>query len=250
MASEKLKAILDELRDARATAKIVLEDVDPRVRAGVEGQVRQSQVRIKQIEDKYRNESVRTMYVVGLTGEHSADLATKMGNKVLCLDNRLISNIITDRINARQSARAVHANSFGGQEMNMLLDELNRIRVEYEIAAIPPMDNKGTAQLTSGLSLRDAVDTVLRKSFGSQLHSVALRKAATDAALADMTDVERLVVLVYNYTGTDGFIFPLPSLELDFSSPIGDNTVEDTLKKIKMSLKKPVTARKGENKHV
>jgi hypothetical protein len=227
-----LKEIIVELKDAQATSKVILEDVEPAVRAGVEGKIRQSERLIGQLKNRYRSEISRRLYIVAAKGKYSADFAEKARSKVMCVDNGFATNLLAKRISAKS-----RFDSFGGQELIMLRGELNNFQREFDLSNIPPIQDHNLAQLVAHLPLRDAIETVLTKNFGYQIHSAIIRRHVADLALENLHEASNLVVVIYNYVGTDDSLLPPPAITLDFSEEVTEDKVAATLEEIKKGIR-------------
>lgn len=228
-----LKEIVSRLKKARALTQVNLEDVDPRFRSGVEGSVRGAQRDIEELEALYKDNVVQSLYIVGVTGAGSNRFAKLAEDKVLCVDGGLATNILTGKV----SARSNH-DSFGGQELSMLMGELLELKTAYGITSLPPIQDRGLANEVAHLSLRAAIDKVLKNNYGSQLHSIAVRKHIGTLALESLHDGPNLVAVIYNYEGVDTDFLPTPVAVLEAKEDLSQEDVTEMLDKIRQSVSK------------
>lgn len=239
--AHNLKEIVSQLRDARATTNLSLDSVDPRYRSGVEGRIRQAENEIQALEQEYRDEVADNLLIVGLRGAGSKNFAEHASDSMLCVDQNMVVNIITKNIEERLPNYA----GFSGQELNALLGELNEVRALYGIQSIPPIQDNNIAATVASLPLRDAIDRVLRSNYGIQIHSAVIRRHASNTALEKMYDgAGRLVVGIYNYSGIDPLILPEPHVIVDLDGDITQEKVDETLDKIRQSLRGNATNKK------
>lgn len=232
--AHNLKEIVMNLKEARATANLSLDSVEPKYRGGVEGRIRDAERSIKELEQEYQDEVVENLVIVGLRGPSSPQFAELAKLSMLCVDQNMVVNIISKNINERLP----NYSGFSGQELSALLGELNEIRANYGIFSIPPIENNGLAREVASLPLAQAVDKVLRANYGMQIHSAVIRRHVADTALADLYDAKgKLIVGVYNFDGLDPLILPPPHVIVDLNGEVTQATVEETLDKIRQSLR-------------
>lgn len=224
-----LKEVIAELKEVQALSQVRLENVDPSVRPGVEGKIRNAERSIGALKARYRSEICKYLHVVAATGKYSADFAEKAKSKIMCVDNMYAVKLLTSRIGAK-----TRFNSFGGQELIMLRGELNRFQQEFGLT-VGPIQDHGIASLVAHMPLDEAIDTVLRKNYGLQVHSAVIRRHVADLALEAMHAGSNLVVALYNYTGVAEPFLPAPSATFDFSSEVTDEQVTSTLEEIAKS---------------
>lgn len=233
MREPTLKELVSKLKNARATAQIDLNSVDPRYRIGVEGQIRQASRDISELEQAYRDKVSQNLLVVGLRGPGSKSFAAYAKEAMLCVDGNMVVNMINDGI----LQRLPNYRGFGGQELNAMLGELNEIRAHYGILSIPPIQNNDIARDVASLSLPAAIDKVLRTNYGLQIHSAVIRRFAANTALEQLYDgAGRLVVGIYNFSGVDPLILPEPHAIVDLNEQVSEETANQTLDKIRQSL--------------
>jgi hypothetical protein len=230
-----LKDIVGRLKEARALAKVNLEEVDPRFRSGVEGNVRNAARNIEDLEALYKGAVVKSLFVIGVKGPGSGEFARKAEDKVLCVDGNLVTNLLTKKITNRSSQT-----EFGGQELNMLQGELLELKSLYKIQSLPPIQDRGLSVDVAHLSIRDAIDRVLKQNFGQQLHSIAIRDHVANLALESLHDGPNLVAVVYNYGGVDESFLPAPVLTLDAKEGLSQEDTNAMLDKIRQSVTKLV----------
>lgn len=233
MSDQSLKNIVAQLKDARATAAVAIDSVEPRHRAGVEGRVRQAERSIKELEDLYREAVLKSIAVVAITGDGAKAFAAAVADSMLCVSQNLVVDIVSDGI----SSRLARYSGFGGQELNALLGELNEIRAKYGIFSIPPIKDNGIAREVASMSLRDAVAKVLKVNYGFQIHSAVIRRTVADLALERLyTGSGKLVVGVYDYEGVEPLLLPEPAASVKISGDVTEEVVKAALESIRNKL--------------
>jgi hypothetical protein len=228
-----LKDIVERIKESRATATLNPDDVEPRVRAGVEGQVRQAQREISDLETEYRNALLGSLIIVGCRGANGYKFMKEAGGAVLCVDENEVVSYLTKKVGER-----VHRyEGFTGQEYGLLLGALGELKADFGILSIPPIKENDLYRQVAQLSLFDAINKLLRINYGTQLHEAVINKSIADKALAALHSAPNLVVCIVNYTGLSGEIVPKPAVLLDLKgSPESDTFVEDTVNEIKEKL--------------
>lgn len=131
---------------------------------------------------------------------------------------------------ARVSART-NQSTFGGQELSMLMGELVELKLMYNIQSMPGIEDRNLANEVAHLPLRAAIDKVLKKNLGLQLHSIAIRNHIGNLALDSLHDGPNLVAVIYNYNGIDESFLPTPVLTLEAKEGLSQEDVDEMLEK-------------------
>ena len=130
-----LKETLDSILEKKAESRVEPLDCDPRIRAGVEGAVRNAKEAIPALEREYKAEVLKTAVIIAVCGKGAAKFAqiSKDVFKTVAID----FHYVVDEVAAAISARGGN-DEYNTQEHWLLLNELQRVRHDYEIASILP----------------------------------------------------------------------------------------------------------------
>lgn len=238
-----LKAILTELEEKEAESKLVPEQVDPRVRAGVEAKVRNAIQDLPRIQDKYKEAVMSTVTIIAVTGENAekfAQIASDTMN-ALSVDFQLIKSRFVNNLKSRNAGEVYSSNTHF-----MLLDEVQKVKLEYKVLALPaPVINHYFDGIIDE-KLEKAIELLLKKNYGNSLYSAITRREVGKRALEERFAGKNLPVILYNCNGeVDTNFLPTPSFLVDASSDVNVNMVKETLSNMAKTIKgKRKTAKK------
>src|ERR1700722_1649952 len=135
-----LKELLLELKDKTAESKIDPGSVPSSTRHGTEAKVRNAVIAIPKIETLYKEEVMASVFIVGVNGPNQEAFAKiaqeKFGKKTV--DYNLVLTKLASRIKARHDIK-----TYSPQEGFLLLDELLKLKKEYNMSQIPMPRNNG-----------------------------------------------------------------------------------------------------------
>jgi hypothetical protein len=226
----QLKELLKQLKDKQADSKIIPEQSDPRVRAGVEAMVRNAGPAIKDLENRYKEAVMGHVVVIGATGAGAkvfADMAVKQ--KCLGVDYTMIKTRFAKRLSERQRDAKFNQHSFF-----LLLDEIAKARIDYNMVRLPNPVNKGNAAGIIDQPLGEAVDRIIVKNYGQGLYSAISRREIGNAALAQEFSGKSLPVVLYNYAGSvDPSFLPNPVTTVDVPADVTEAFVRQVFSKVR-----------------
>jgi hypothetical protein len=221
------KALLTQLEEKRAESRIIVEDVDPRVRAGVEAIVRNANSDIRLIEAKYKESVMNTVVLIGVNGAFGKEFAELAQSKfnTLAVDFSLVKENILKTLAAKNAGATYTTNVHF-----MVLDELSRVRTAYDVVRLPNPQISGYNDGIYDAPLDFAITTLFEKNYGSGLYSAVTRREIGKQALEKNFNGELLPVVVYNLFGTvDTNFLPNPVTTLTVNEKV-------TLKSVKAAL--------------
>ncbi|MGH7241088.1 MAG: hypothetical protein ACREGB_02200 [Candidatus Saccharimonadales bacterium] len=247
----EIKVILEQVLEKRAEIAMRLEDVDPKVRAGVEAKIRNATLELPIVEGRYKDAIVPLTAIVAVTGPESkkfADLALELKYVSFILDYKAVVERIAVSLKKRNGGEL-----YGNQEHFLALDELNQIRLEYNMLRLPsPMIN---AHLDPVINhpLREALDNMFVKNYGPSLYSAVTRRDIGKEALARNFTGNVFPVVLYNYTGDyDKAFLPNPVDVVQITEEVTPAFIKNKLTaakaRINRNLKKADTTETNQEK--
>jgi hypothetical protein len=230
-----LKDILKRLSDKEAEAAINPEDVDPRVRAGVEAIVRNAKVDLVAIEKEYKEAVMNNVVLIGVYGDYSKEfvnIAEGMG--ALAVNFTEIVETLSNNLLSAQLGNVYTSNVHFA-----LLGELSRIRLKYDIVSLPtPIINNYNDNVYDQ-PIEVAVRRLLEKNYGSSLQSAVTRREIGRKALEARFSGKKLPVMVYNLLErVDTRFLPDPSADIVSNSVPNETVVKKKLTEVKNLLNK------------
>lgn len=229
----KLKELLDTYQEKEAESKILPEDVDPKVRAGVEALVRNATAALPQLADYYRDAVIAYTVVIGITGKTAkefAQAAESLG--AIALD----FNQVVDRIVKNVKGRAV-GDIYNSDAHFKVIDELSKLRLEYNMVQLPtPRVNAYNDGIYES-PIEVGVPILLSKNYGSALQSAVTRREIGKRALEAKFTGQQLPVVVYNLNeDLDTRFLPAPITSIKSDGVISAAQVKKQLSQIKKLL--------------
>lgn len=228
-----LKDIVAQLKDKEAEAAIIPEEAPQATRAGVEAIVRNARQDIEALSGRYLEEVMKHVVVIAVTGANSAEFANfaKYKYRTMALDGQLATKRFLDSVVNRTNVGVYNQNAHF-----MVLDELNRFKLEYGIMSLPPLQLPVYTDGILDSPVGEAVPRILNKSYGRALDAVAVRREIGKAALIDRFAGKHLPVVVYNYVDFAGDFMPAPVLTVDASGPINEKFVKKQLDQVRAQI--------------
>jgi hypothetical protein len=228
-----LKELLQTLSEKEAEAAIEPTQTDPRVRAGVEALVRNAKAELGKLQTGYKDAVMSNVVIIGVTGKSAkefADAAEKVGSLAVDFDQ------IVDRLATNVVARG-SGDIYTSHAHFMLLDELSKVRLEYDIVQLPtPMINAYSDGIYN-IPVREAISKLLLKNYGGSLQSAVTRRVIGNLALAARFSGKKLPVVVYNLNSdVDVRFIPAPATIIESNGKVTEALVKKKLTEIKSLL--------------
>jgi hypothetical protein len=230
-----LKELISQIEDKRAEAALSVEDSDPRVRAGVEATIRNAVRALEQLETDYKDAVIPSAVLIAVEGNGSKEFAdtARIAFDTPAVDYEGVTNRIIKSVKER-SGRS----EFNTQEFFMVLDELNKIKLEYGILSLPtPRVNAGVDKVYN-FPIEEAIRTLLKVNYDEQLNSVVTRREIGKLALGMKFVGKNLPVVVYNYRGSlDEQYLPRPLVTVTATlADVNKDFVKEVLTQVKNRL--------------
>jgi hypothetical protein len=231
----QLKDILNTLQEREVEANIQPEDIDPKVRAGVEALVRNAKSSIETVSRQYREAVMENVVIIGVNGKTSkqfAEVAQSLGT--LAVD----FNLIQDRLVNSLKNRAV-GELYTSDAHFKLIDELSKIRLEYDMAQLPTPQVNAYNDGIYDFPLNVAIPKLLLKNYETALESAITRREIGKAALSSKFAGKKLPVVLYNLSrGVDTRFIPAPIMTIDSNNEVTAAVVKKKLSDVKLLLNK------------
>jgi hypothetical protein len=238
-----LKKIIADMADLEAEASVSLNAVHVSVRAGAEGRIRQAKTQLEKLRVQYLNDIMPHTILIAVTGPAAEKFATIAAEKynTIAIDYKFLFNKLVAKLQARKARP-----KYDQFTHRFVMDELNSIKNTYGIAKMATPTYNGMARY-SNKPLAEAVDILLKDTYGSSLDSAVIRREIGKAALKLRFNGSMLPVVLYNFdsdldTGVDTNVLPRPVALLRAAKNLSEEQVKKNLLKIRDSLApKPVT---------
>jgi hypothetical protein len=227
----QLAEILKEIEDKRAESRIIPEDSDPRVRAGVEALVRNAKAEVAGLEAKYKDAVMQSVVLIGLQGPNEKDFAdiAQEKFKAMAIDFKLLKANLLSTLASRNAGATYNTNVHF-----MVLDELTRIRTKYDVVRLPTPMISGYNDGIYDAPLSQAIDILFEKNYGPGLYSAVTRREIGIRALENGFQGSLLPVIVYNFDGrVDTTFLPNPVMTISASEKATIKNVKSALEEVK-----------------
>ena len=228
-----LKELFAKILDVEADATIDPTACDPRVRAGVEAKVRNAKADLTRVQNEYKDALISNVVLIAVNGDTAkefAETAEKLG--AITIDFDFIINKLADNL----SKRAV-GNEFTSDGLFKLVDELSKVRIEYDIVRLPNPVVNAYADGIYNTPIVDAIRKLLGKNYGSSLQSAVTRRDIGKKALEAKFTGKKLPVVVYNLNeDVDIRFIPAPITTITSNGKVTDNGVKKKLSEVKSML--------------
>lgn len=202
----ELKEMFDKYQTLNELAKIAPEEIEPRVRAGMEGKIRSAQSEIPQIKQAYKSKVANDCAIIAVKGKFGKKFAEIAKDfKTLPVDYLKVVDLIGDSILQRGGKDV-----YSSQEHFMAMDELNKVKMNYGISQLPVFQAKFDG-IGPNTTIKQALFEQLTAQYGGQLFSVVARGEIGDGALGIGFNGKTLPVILYNYAvDLDPTMLPTP----------------------------------------
>jgi hypothetical protein len=229
-----LKTIYESLQVSKELAVLEPSEIEPRLRAGMEGKIRQARSDLALQEQLYKNTAVKNAVIIGVSGPYGrifADISEKKF-KTVAVDFLAVVDEMAESILKRGGK-----DSYSSHEHFMAMDELNKIKMKYNISQLPVFQGKFD-RVGPNTSIARALCLELTAQYGGQLYSAVSRGKIADKAYDIGFTGNKLPVVLYNYAiDLDSSMLPEPVSVLDINEVPTENEVKDVLISIRNNLK-------------
>lgn len=230
----RLKELIDQIKDKRAMLAVDSGKVDPRVRGTFEGQQRAAEADLKLLEEQYKNEVMGHVVLIELKGEGAEEFAKVAKQAAISIDYNQVVEDLTAALKSRLAPEPYDSNTHFA-----LLEELQKLKIKENILRLPmPVINAYNDEVY-GSPIRLALMNMFRKNYGGGLQSAISRKEIGRIALGYEFEGKKVPVFLYNVTiPVDTSFLPNPVSIIDISEKeIDIEFVKSKLKEIKSVLK-------------
>jgi hypothetical protein len=231
-----IKKLVEKFDELQVVAKRDTAELPYSIRGAAEGQAKEAEIQIKEVEQQYKSAVIaENTVVIAVEGAGSQEFANyaKYGHKTLAVDYQSLVQYLKDRMNGR----GAHAN-FTQNEHFMLLTEINQLKLDLDIKAMRPVEINYMTDGVAEKPLAFALDKIFKNNYAGQLHTVFVRKLIQEEAWKEKFDGKYLPVVVYNYDSTyDTLIMPKPIVTVQAAEGTNEKFVADTLNSVKAKLK-------------
>jgi hypothetical protein len=240
-----IKELIAQYRDKLAESKIDVSEVDPKVRTGVEGNVRNAIRDLPAVARLYKDEVMKHVVILGVSGSGAQEFANivKYKHKLVTVDYYHILNVMA----ASLKKRGVKQDYYGNQDFWLTLDEFNKLRLDYDILhLVPPRINHLTDQVY-GQPLEKALKNLIEANYNNQLYSTVARREIGAAALAEEFTGKAMPVILYNYPGNlDETLLPRPLITIEAGEKVDEAFVAKALADLRAKLNPKSTKKSTE----
>lgn len=232
-----IKELYNAIVAKREDASEELEAVDPRLRSGAEGRIRQAKIDVVTLEARYLSEIVKNVVVIAVAGAGAEDFGKIAEDKfkTISVDYFKILNDIASSVEHRGGRKTYSTN-----EHLMVLDELNKAKMTYGILRLPVLQPRFEV-VGIDMPIRETLYKNLAYQYGSTLYTAVIKSEAARQALEKGFTGNTLALVVYNYDqelGIDTSILPNPAAGLLVSKEdVSETSVKKTLTQVRDSLK-------------
>ncbi len=234
-----LKKLYGQIVVKRAEASVDLTAISPKIRPGIEGMKRQAEVEIVKLEQTYRDEVVKSMVVIAVTGTGAkkfAEIARDKYKTVSVNYFKILDNIV-ESVVVKRGGRNLYATN----EHIMVLDELLKAKMAYGISYMPTLQTRFN-EIGVDQPLKESLYKNFSHHYGGSLYSAVLRWEIAQQALENGFTATNLPTVVYNYdveTGLDKTIMNQPVATISVTEEeVTDKLVKENLTEVRDSLKK------------
>lgn len=239
----KLKTAIDKIRELKATAAIDITETDPRVRSGVEAQIRNAKSALPQAEEDYKKLIMSHIVLIGVHGEHAEEFGNiaKYAHKILTVDANSFYKEMEDEISKRGARKA-----FSTQEWFTFLEYLTQIKVKFGIVQLPN-PNLNTLPINPyGEDTQKILGDIVKITYGNQLSTLAVIKSIEAQALKAEFTGNTLPVIVFS---KEQFTLDIGMIKDCYRMyEINKEPTDDSVKAILSEVKKSLQQIADENK--
>lgn len=224
-----LKDLLNSIKEQKALLEVNPEDVDPRIRNTFEGSLRNAKEDLLKLEDQYKNLVMQSTVVIVVKGKEAKVFADIAREAAIALDYKFLLRELVSALQTRNAPDPYESNTHF-----MLIDELNKIKLKYNMVRLPtPMIN-GYNDGVYGADLSTAIDILISKNYGEGLYSAVVRREIGDIALDGEFAGKKLPVFLYNNSGeVDVNFLPMPISTIEINEKMDKEEVLDKIKELR-----------------
>jgi hypothetical protein len=225
----KLKEMLNEIKEQKAMLAVNPEDVDPRIRNTFEGELRNATERLKELEEAYKNAVMEHTVVIVVKGSEAEEFASVAKEAAVALDYKFILSDIVTALRERNAPEPYDTNTHF-----LLLDELNKIKLKYNMVRLPIPQVNGYNDNVYGSDLYTAIDILFEKNYGEGLYSAVVRREIGKIALSGEFQGKKLPVFLYNHSGkVDVNFLPIPVSVIEINEKMDKEKVLGKIKELR-----------------
>lgn len=232
-----LKDLMAQLADMEAEAAINLDEVHPNVRVGAEGRQRHAKDQIGKLRNQYLHEVSGHIFLIAVKGPGSEEFGRLSNEKfdTIAVDYKSLVKRLASALRARRASE-----TYNQTEHWMLLTELQKIKQEYDIAILPAPTFSSVANFYQK-PLEEAIEILLRDTYGAQLSTMVLRRDIGMLALTKKFQAAKLPVVIYNFeapleSGLDSTLLTRPVALINTTKDVNEETVKRDLIKVRDKL--------------
>lgn len=229
-----LKTIYNSLQVSKELAILEPNLIEHRLRAGMEGKIRQARADLADQEKLYKNMAVKNSVIIAVNGPFGrsfADISEKKF-KTVAVDFLSVIDEMADSILKRGGKDA-----YSSAEHFMAMDELNKIKMKYNISQLPVFQGKFD-RVGPNTPIKSALCLELTSQYGGQLYSAVTRGNIADKAYSIGFTGNKLPVVLFNYNvNLDSSMLPEPVSVLTIDEEPTEKEVKDVLISIRDNLK-------------
>lgn len=225
----RLKELIDLIKEQKALLALSPEDIDPRVRSTFEGQLRNSKEKLTELEDQYKNEVMGSTVIITLTGSGAENFAELAKEAAISLDYKLLLSDLVSALKGRNAPEPYDSNTHF-----LLLDELQKVRIKYNMLRLPTPNVNGYNDGVYGSDLYTALDILFTKNFEEGLYSATVRREIGKIALEGEFKGKKIPVFLYNHSGkVDVNFLPNPVSVVEINKKMDKEEVLDKIKELR-----------------
>lgn len=229
------KVLIEEIRKAKEDASVDLSSLDFRLKSGAEGNKRAAQLALSSLEARYMEGVSDNTLIIAIKGPGAVRFAEiAEGFKYTTVNYMQAADDVYNNVRKR-GGRDIYSTA----EHWMIMDELNRIKLDNKIVSLPPIQ-ANFADIGFEKPLRPSIHYVFVRHYGGQLYSIVSKTQIGRKALSIEFEGKTLPVVLYNYlVDLDTVILPEPFIVIK----VEDNPTEEYVKKTLSDIKKAYKAK-------
>ena len=229
----ELKELYSKFKTLNELSQLDPSLIESRIRAGMEGKIRNARSELVGIEDTYKAKVADDCAIIAVKGKYGKEFAEISSElKTLPVDFLSVIDTISDSILSRGGK-----DQYTGKEHLMVMDELNKIKMNHKLSHLPLFQAKFDG-VNSGAGVKEGLLIQLTKQYGGQLYSIVTRGEIGRSALDMGFTGKSLPVILYNYiVPLDSKLLPEPKDVISVDSKPTKKSVKETLMEIKQKAK-------------
>jgi hypothetical protein len=233
----ELKELLDTINDLRVTAKVDPGLNPASTRTAVEAMIRNAKNDLPKAEDAYKEAVMNHVIIIGVNGPGQNEFANIAKYKfgTITADYNQVKDRIITNIKKRNAT-----NKYTNQEHFLLLDELTKIKTDYNMRTLTPPSNNGYMEGAYNGTLEDGIEKLIKVNYGNSLASAIVRREIGKTALEQNFTAKYQPVILINFNedvGVDTKFLPRPVAVIETTAKVTEKEVKDTLTKVNMNVR-------------